>query len=68
MIKITKETKLFYRIMDEKNWNHSIHLTKQELKSLHTKIGKILGIVDFKKEMVEDKCRFIGKKVVKINR
>jgi hypothetical protein len=34
-------------------------LNKQELKSLHTKIGKILNIPDWQKEMLEDKKKFI---------
>jgi len=56
MIKITKtrdrEGPIYYRL---DMISPAIALTQQELKSLHTKIGNILGIVDFKKEMVEDK-------------
>jgi len=57
IIEIKDEYKDYFIDCSDGNY---LFVTKQELKSLHTKISKILGIVDFKKEMVEDKGKFIN--------
>ena len=59
MIKLTKNKELdMYEVMNEKGF-YVLDYTKQELLSLYKKIGKELGIPDFKKEMEEDKKKFI---------
>jgi len=58
-IKITNRLQYYY-IDSSKSHVGGMYLTKQELKSLHTKIGKILNIPDWQKEMEEDKKKFIN--------
>ena len=57
---INNGSKLPYKIEYEDTGDF-IDVTKQELKSLHTKISKILGIRDVRKEMIKDMKKFIGK-------
>ena len=64
MIEIIKDKSQYYNMYDTRSGIHTlIVLTEKELISLHTKIGKELGIKSYQNfvdEVEEDKRKFLG--------
>jgi len=67
MIDLYKEEGKYWLQKSGQKWIGTLNCTKKQLERLYNDIGKILGKVDWKKEMEDDKRKFLlgdGLKVV----